>query len=151
MPAELLLHATCLSIEGSGVLLLGAPGAGKSDLALRLIDGPGDAILVSDDQVLVSRCGGELLASPPAAIAGRLEMRGFGIVTVPHAAKVPLKLAVSLVPVASIDRMPDPSLGRCDLLGLRLPVVSIDPNNASAAARVRMSLSQCLLENSQLP
>ncbi|MBT7294587.1 MAG: serine/threonine protein kinase, partial [Rhodospirillaceae bacterium] len=43
-------HATCIALAGKGVLLRGFSGAGKSDLALRLIDG--GAKLVADDQVL---------------------------------------------------------------------------------------------------
>ncbi|MEY3906493.1 MAG: hypothetical protein RIR59_1316, partial [Pseudomonadota bacterium] len=42
-----LLHGTCIAIKDQGVLILGASGAGKSDLALRLIDR--GAALVGDD------------------------------------------------------------------------------------------------------
>ena len=41
------IHATCVAIEGRGVLIVGPSGSGKSDLALRLIDR--GAALVADD------------------------------------------------------------------------------------------------------
>jgi len=43
------IHASCVRIRGKGVLLLGASGAGKSDLALEMIDG--GAKLVADDRM----------------------------------------------------------------------------------------------------
>ena len=74
----MLVHATTLDIAGLGVLILGASGVGKSDLALRLIaDG---ALLVADDQTLVEARGDELWATAPATIAGLIEARGVGIV-----------------------------------------------------------------------
>src|SRR5688572_14891690 len=71
-----LFHGTCLDFDGAGVLILGPPGSGKSDLALRLLDRPGlglsglpkTAALVSDDQVIVMPEQVGLLARPPPAI-----------------------------------------------------------------------------------
>ena len=56
-------------IGGKGVLLLGASGAGKSDLALRLIDG--GAKLVADDRcdLFVARRKIVRRARPPASPA----------------------------------------------------------------------------------
>jgi serine kinase of HPr protein (carbohydrate metabolism regulator) len=45
------LHATAVALGEAGVLLLGPPGSGKSDLALRLIDR--GAILIADDLSLI--------------------------------------------------------------------------------------------------
>lgn len=142
------IHATCVAIAGAGVLILGPPGAGKSDLALRLIDGAGAGIsgkpkvakLVSDDQVVVRRRGNKLFASPPASIAGKLEIRGQGIVELPHAGEVALRLCVSLVPAAEIERMPGPRSNNHAILGIVLPHVKIDPATPSAAARVRAAV-----------
>lgn len=142
------IHGTCVAIAGAGVLIAGPPGAGKSDLALRLIDGAGCGIsgkpkvakLVSDDQVVVRRLGHKLFASPPASIAGKLEIRGQGIVDLPHVSEVALRLCVNLVPAAGIERMPEPGASRHVILGIVLAQVNIDPSAASAAARVRAAV-----------
>ncbi|MBA3881078.1 MAG: aldolase, partial [Sphingobium sp.] len=47
------LHVSCVAIGDRAVLIEGRSGAGKSDLALRLIDR--GARLVSDDYTLVVR------------------------------------------------------------------------------------------------
>ena len=78
----MLLHASAVEIGGHAVLLTGASGRGKSDLALRLIDR--GAVLIADDQVQLTVDDARLLASPPAAIAGLVEIRGIGIVELPR-------------------------------------------------------------------
>lgn len=148
MTTELLQHGTCVCIGASGVLLLGQPGSGKSDLALRLIDQPGagisgllrHALLVADDQVLIRSKGGQLIASPPAALAGRIEIRGLGIVELTHREETALALAVRLAPARDIERMPGLEKARMELLGVSLPLVYIDPLPASAPARIRSAL-----------
>ena len=89
-----LLHATCVAIDGRGVLLMGKPGSGKSDLALRLIDR--GALLVADDSTLVEPANGRLRATCPATIAGKLEVRGIGIVTLPSRGAAEIALCVAL-------------------------------------------------------
>jgi len=149
MHEEALIHGTCLAIGDEGVLLLGQPGAGKSDLALRLIDGSGTgltgalrgAALVADDQVAIRRGqDGGLIASAPRALAGKLEIRGLGIAELPHVPAVRLKLAVRLTPAAEIERLPDLARAHMDILGIGVPLVLIDPEKASAPARVRAAL-----------
>src|SRR5918995_2632352 len=81
------LHATCVELSGTGVVLLGASGSGKSDLALRLIDL--GARLVADDQLAVERQGDRLLGRPAETLAGLLEVRGFGLVQLPWWAVCP--------------------------------------------------------------
>ncbi len=106
MHEEAVIHGSCIAIGGDGVLLLGAPGSGKSDLALRLIDGTGTGLtgtprtgqLVADDQVVIHRSGERLMASAPPALRGQLEIRGLGIVSVAAAPETALKLAVRLTP-----------------------------------------------------
>jgi serine kinase of HPr protein (carbohydrate metabolism regulator) len=92
--AATLLHATCVAIDGRGVLIMGPSGAGKSDLGLRLIDQ--GATLVADDCTLVRDVGGDLLARAPANIAGRIEVRGVGIVTMSYVEDVAISLVVAL-------------------------------------------------------
>lgn len=148
MAEEALIHGSCVSIGGSGVLLLGKPGSGKSDLVLRLLDHQGSGIsdnvrgaqLVADDQVSVTLEDGKLLASAPEALAGKLEIRGLGIVPVPAVRRAELKLAVRLTPAAGIERMPDLEKSLMEVLGIRLPLILIDPEKASAPARIRAAL-----------
>jgi serine kinase of HPr protein (carbohydrate metabolism regulator) len=147
MSDTILLHGTCVAVGDCGVLLLGPPGAGKSDLALRLIDQEGagtsgqrrKARLVADDQVAICRNGEILLASAPERLAGRLEVRGIGIVAVPVVESVALRLAVRLAAAASIERLPDVAM-RHEILGLALQAVAIDAASPSAAARVRAAI-----------
>ena len=125
------IHASCAGRDGHGVLLLGPPGSGKSDLLLRLLDH--GFMLVADDQVEV----GDGMAWPPPALAGLLEVRGLGIVRLPYAAPVRLALAVSL----SIgDRLPHPERHA----GTGLPLVRVDPAQPSAAARTGLALDCAL-------
>jgi serine kinase of HPr protein (carbohydrate metabolism regulator) len=129
------LHATCIAIGGRGVLLLGPPGAGKSDLALRLIDR--GALLVSDDGVLVRTERGRAIAGAPATIAGRMEIRGLGIVEMPIMPDVPIALCITL---AVPERMPPEVLPTCDVAGMAVPLLSLDPFEISAAIKVERAL-----------
>jgi serine kinase of HPr protein (carbohydrate metabolism regulator) len=137
--ASVLVHGTCIAVDGDGVLLLGPPGAGKSDLALRLIDG--GARLVADDQTALSRDGdGDgIRAAAPPSIAGLLEIRGVGIVEVPSVAAAPLRLAVELVPdEAQVERLPEARRWPC--LGTDVPLLVLTPFPASTPAKIRAAL-----------
>ncbi len=132
-----LVHGTTVEIEGRGVLLRGPSGSGKSDLALRLIDG--GAVLVSDDQTEVSLENGRLFASPPAVLAGLLEVRGLGIVPVAYCTRAPLALVVDLVDQsARIERLPDPDWAV--LHGVSIPRLQLVAFEAAAAAKVRLAV-----------
>ena len=145
--SQIFLHGTCVSVGGEGVLILGEPGSGKSTLALRLIDEPGYGIsgallrgeLVADDQVIVTRDQDKLLASAPATLRGKLEIRGLGIVTLAAPPSVPLALVVKLQNHLAIERLPDPVT--FDILGIAVPQVEIDAKLPSAPARLRAALS----------
>lgn len=131
-----LVHATSVALGGQGLLLLGPSGSGKSDLALRLIDG--GAVLISDDQVDIAHEDGRLVASPPPPIAGLIEARGIGLLRLPYRTKVPLVLAVELVAKALIERLPDPAAWTCD--GGQLPLLRLAPFEASTPAKLRLAL-----------
>ncbi len=137
--APLLVHATCVAIDSMAVLLRGPSGSGKSDLALRLIDG--GARLVSDDRTALRRHGRSILAAAPASIAGRLEVRGLGIVALPGAGATPLGLVLDLIGRADVERLPDAK--RTEILGLQLPLRRLWPFAASAAAQVRLAVGMC--------
>lgn len=131
------LHATCVSLAGAGVLLRGPSGAGKSDLALRLIDG--GALLIADDRVELEEKDGRVHARAPRELAGLLEVRGVGILPVPHAADAPLALVADLVGSGEADRLPEPQTVL--LCGLPVPRVAIAPFEASAPAKLRLAAS----------
>lgn len=135
-----IVHGTAVAIGGRGVMLRGPSGSGKSDLALRLIDG--GACLVADDQVELRRNGDGLVASAPAAIAGKLEVRGIGITAVQAVAQAPLSLVVDLLAPPQIERMPEPAHAR--YLGIVLPLVAVAPFESSAAAKVRLGVAAAL-------
>lgn len=131
------IHASTVALNGRAVLITGCSGSGKSDLALRLIDR--GFILVSDDQTLVRRDGDQLIASAPANIAGKLEIRGVGIVEVETVSDAPIALLVELT--SEVPRLPDDSRER-PVLGVPLPLVSIDAMAASAASKVVIALDR---------
>ena len=137
MPGETcLVHASCVALDGAGVLLRGPAGAGKSDLALRLIDA--GAVLVADDQCVLTRAGDTLCVEAPAALAGLLEVRGLGIVRLPVRGAAPLRLAVDLVAADAVERLPEPAC--CDVLGVRLAQLCLAPFQASAPAKIALAL-----------
>lgn len=128
------VHAGCVAIGGRGVLLFGPSGAGKSDLALRLIDE--GARLVSDDYTDLTIARGALLARAPANIRGKMEVRGIGIVDIVAVDDAPVSLLVDLG--AAPERLPEAATRT--YLDAAVPLVTIDPHTASAAAKVRLSL-----------
>ena len=130
------VYGTSVAIGGDGILLRGPSGSGKSDLALRLIDG--GARLVCDDQTALQRIDGALVMSAPAPLAGLIEVRGLGIVRVDHAASAPLRLVVDLERDARIERLPDPRF--CTIDGVAVPLIALDPFTASAPAKLRLAL-----------
>lgn len=131
-----LVHGTCVMIEEAGVLLRGPSGSGKSDLALRLIDG--GARLVSDDQTRLLRVADRIIASAPPTIAGFLEVRGIGPVPMTTEEGVWLRLVVDLKPSRDIERLPEEA--GATLLGMRLALIQVDAFTASAAAKVRLAV-----------
>jgi HPr kinase/phosphorylase len=130
------VHGTAVEIGGRAVLLRGAPGSGKSDLALRLIDA--GALLVADDRTLIRRQGAGLAAAGPAALAGRLEVRGVGILAVPWVAEAPLRLIVDLVAAAAVERLPERRAA--EYLGVALPLLALAPFEASTPAKLRLAV-----------
>lgn len=134
MTGRLLANVTCVAAsDGRGILIEGPPGSGKSTLALALIDR--GAVLVGDDGLAIEPRGDRLWALPPPNIAGLLEVRGVGIVTV-AATSAPLALVLSLGGAG--ERLPEPR-GR-EIDGFTLPSLAFDAAAAAAALRAEWAL-----------
>jgi hypothetical protein len=134
---DLIRHAGLIAVRQGGywrgVLIEGPPGAGKSDLALRALEQ--GFSLVADDRVLLWTSGGRLFGRAPDALAGLLEVRALEVVRVPA-----LRLAeVALVAhCGAAERIPDPRFA--EIAGVCLPLMEIDPREASAPAKLRRAL-----------
>ncbi len=133
------IHASCVMLNQKGILILGAPGQGKSDLCLRLIMDKG-GVLVSDDRVDLKTAGGQVEASAPASIKGLLEVRGVGILTLPVVESCRINLVINLVREAEdVERLPEPSF--YELGGVKIPQINLWPFEASAPDKVLAALS----------
>lgn len=130
-------HASCVALSGEGLLLRGPSGSGKSDLALRLIEA--GAMLVADDQVILRKQGEILLASASPRIAGLLEIRGLGILTLPYLTVAPIVLVCDLVAREDVPRLPEPA--HAEIAGVKLPRLALHAFDASAVAKLRLGLS----------
>jgi len=126
------VHGSCASRDGHGVLLIGPPGSGKSDLLLRLLSRGFD--LVADDRVDIA----DGIARPIAALAGLLEVRGLGIVRCNFVNSARLALVVELG--AAAPRLPQP-MRHADT---SLPLIRVETGLSSAPERVALALDCAL-------
>ncbi|MES2445150.1 MAG: HPr kinase/phosphatase C-terminal domain-containing protein [Pseudomonadota bacterium] len=131
------IHASCVAIKGRAVLIEGRSGEGKSDLALRLIDR--GAALVADDQTICQRHEGRLLATPPATIAGRIEVRGLGILEMPHVERIPVALLIVILDAP--PRFPEDARKR-RIAGVDVPVLALAALEPSAPIKTELALAR---------
>ncbi|MCZ8325170.1 MAG: HPr kinase/phosphatase C-terminal domain-containing protein [Sphingomonadaceae bacterium] len=129
------IQAGCVAIDGRAVLILGEPGLGKSSLALALIDRGG--VLVGDDGVTLAAQDGRLIASPPPNIAGLIEVRNVGLITLPTASGVPVALALMLDPAA--ERLAE-AAEVFELDGASVPMLRLWPGSPVLALRAEAAL-----------
>lgn len=134
------VHASCVAIDGRAILIEGRSGEGKSDLALRLIDR--GAALVSDDYTLCLRDGAKLVGKPPETIAGKIEVRGVGLVEMPHLTVAPISLVVTILD--SPPRLPEPQTRR--IAGVDVPQIALTALEPSAPIKVEIALGQIGLD-----
>lgn len=130
-----LVHATAIAINDHGVLLVGPSGSGKSDLALRLIDR--GAVLISDDAVYIEQSSGKALLQAAPNIEGRIELRGVGIIEVPHTKYTAMRMVAEMA--APDERIPSTNLST-NIAGHSVPSVKIAALEASAPLKVEYAL-----------
>ena len=136
------LHGAVAALWSPGVgwravLITGPSAAGKSDLTLRLI-GRGWR-LVADDYAHVTASEGRLYAIAPETIAGRMEVRGLGIVPVCARGLTRLALAVDLVE-EPVERLPEPAFRTLE--GVALPLLRLNGFEASAVEKVAAAIAR---------
>jgi HPr kinase/phosphorylase len=130
------LHASCVVVGEAGLVIRGASGSGKSSLARQIMRagerGGLFARLVCDDRVRVEACHGRVVASPVAAIAGCIEVRGIGLVTVPFEGAAIVRWVVDLT--EEPPRLPETAEGTVPLCGVAVPRLqaAIEPGLAEA-------------------
>ncbi|MEO9169336.1 MAG: HPr kinase/phosphatase C-terminal domain-containing protein [Aestuariivirga sp.] len=142
------IHASCVAMGNHGILIRGAPGSGKSELCLQLIDAEGYGLgrkalrarLVADDQVELQRQGKKLVARAPASLAGLIEIRGAGILSSTYKKSVTLKLVVDLLPPTQVERLPDQADQQIEIEGVKLARIAIATGNPAITAIVRSAL-----------
>jgi len=126
MPEAPSIHASCVLVGATAVLIRGASGTGKSRLAHDLIEAGrrGDtpfARLVSDDRTLLEPLNGRLLARPAPVLHGLLELRHLGIKTMPFEPAAVVGLVVDLT--ADAERLPETRFA--EVAGIRLPRLEV--------------------------
>ncbi|WP_135450789.1 HPr kinase/phosphorylase [Tabrizicola caldifontis] len=118
-----ILHASCISVDGRGLLILGPSGSGKSSLALRLM--ALGARLVADDRTEVVAIDNRLIARCPPAIRGLVEARGVGLLRAETSGEVPVVLVADL---GRTEEQRLPPYRRITLMGCELDLV-LHPRN----------------------
>ena len=136
MSARVLANTTAVAIGRRALLIEGPPGAGKSSLALALIDR--GATLIGDDAVSLEARAGALLAAPPPNTQGLIEVRNVGIVEM-QVSTGTVALMLTLDPAA--PRFPmDPSSRTIE--GVSVPLLPFAPGDAIQALRAEHALAE---------
>ena len=123
------LHASCVALQGQGVLILGQSGSGKSSLALELMGYGAD--LVADDRTNLTRTGASILATAPATIANMIEARGIGLLNAESISQATIHCVVDMDQIET-KRLPEPR--NYTLLGLEIPLLHKIGNPSFAAS-----------------
>lgn len=123
------VHASAVAIEDRGLLIIGPSGAGKSSLALSLM--ALGAVLIGDDRVVLSEAGNGISIAPVAALSGKIEARGIGIISAWYTSDVMLS-AIADLSTPPPSRLPEEN--RLDIGGVDVPLFAVaDMPNAAAA------------------
>ena len=135
-------QATCVAIGGRAVLIEGAPGAGKSSLALALIDR--GARLVGDDSVMLEAVDTRLLARPHPATAGLIEVRNLGLLPMPHVSD-PMPVALVLALDEQAPRHVE-AAETCERAGIALPLLRLWPESPVQHLKAELALARLGLD-----
>jgi serine kinase of HPr protein (carbohydrate metabolism regulator) len=130
-------QSTCVAIGNRAILIEGAPGSGKSSLALALIDR--GAMLVGDDSVMLEARDGWLFASPHPHTRGLLEVRNLGLVPHDCTEKVAVALVLHLDGSAPryIEKAESIAIG-----GVEAPLIRLAPHDAVLAIKAELALQR---------
>lgn len=131
------IHATAIKINNKGVLFLGKSGSGKSDLSLRMIV-EHNAKIIADDRVIVENIKEKLIASAPSNLKGLIEVRGIGIINLDCVSQFKIDMVVNLIS-DKIERLPENRYYSIE--NLTLPLIELNPFEASAPAKLLIALS----------
>jgi HPr kinase/phosphorylase len=144
-----LFHATCLllpQVRQAGLLITGPAQSGKTTLGWQLL--AAGALLVSDDQTMVTTAPQGLIATAPDGLAGLMEIGGYGIVHLPPqqlAGMATLALAITIIPEPQLlERLPDNPMTQ--ILAVKLPHLMLRPHDPAAVAKIQAVLSCPLLD-----
>lgn len=137
------VHASAVLVGARAVLIRGASGAGKSRLALGLLDAARDgrlrfARLVGDDRVHLESVNGRLLVRPAQPLAGLIELRGAGLLRRDHEPCAVVGWVVDL-DAADAQRLPDRQ--PFDLHGIKLPRLALASGAAPLLAVIALITS----------
>lgn len=136
------IHGTSVGFHADsgwlGALMIGKPGAGKSELALELI--ALGAKLVADDQTCLRREGDAVELSCPIAIRDMIELRGLGIFRVPSISTARLTVIIDMDALET-QRFPEPMT--IEVHGLRLRYLRNCASRAFATGLKHYILSRC--------
>jgi serine kinase of HPr protein (carbohydrate metabolism regulator) len=138
MTAQATLHASCVVVRETGILIRGPSGSGKSSLARRLLS-EGERLgrfarLVCDDRVRIENRNGRVAATAVPAIGGMIEVRGMGLLTLPYERSAIVGLVIDLT--GDPPRLPEAAERTVTLCGVPLPRIE---------ARIEPGLPQAIL------
>ena len=132
------LHSTSIVVEDIGELIIGEPGAGKSDLAMRLIDS--GATLITDDLTICKKINNSILyLYTPPEIKGLIEIKEEGLLTVPYIDGIKLSLVVELSNGKIEDKSENCS---CKIMGVKIPKIIVNSKSSESASYVKIKLNK---------
>lgn len=130
---QMRVQGTMVDIMGIGVLLEGAPGIGKSETALTLVE-RGHSLVADDITVFRRDSTGRVIGSAVPITRYHMEIRGLGIIHVPSLFGVAsIRAEMKLDVIVRLHR-PDPRIEddrtgfaqqSRDVLGVKIPVVTL--------------------------